>query len=180
MLTSESPCHLVEAGCGPGFYSRRLAARFPKHRITGIDLSEALLSRARDLARDAGLGNCRFLKADALSLAGFPNHADAVIASRLFLVLSEPLLALDAIFTTLRPGGIFFIAEPTSLLSASLPLLLMRMTGSLAHDAGALQLPRSRVLSTRDFEGLLKSQPWKSIRIWKDRKYQCAICTKAA
>ncbi len=180
VLASSNPCHLVEAGCGPGFYSRRLAASFPELRITGIDLSEALLSRARDLARHSGLGNCRFLKADALSLAGFPNHADAVIASRLFMVLSEPALALKAIFTTLRPGGICFIAEPTSPLRAALPLFLMRMTGPFGRNREALGLPRSRVLNTPDFEGLLESQPWRTIRIWKDRKYQCAICKKAA
>ena len=119
MLDGPHPRYLVEAGCGPGFYSRRLAARFPQLHITGIDLSEPLLCRAQEQARRSGLNNCRFLKADALSLAESPGQVDAVIASRLFLILAQPALALDAIFTALRPGGICFIAEPASALRAS-------------------------------------------------------------
>ncbi len=181
MLRESGPRYLVEAGCGPGFYSRRLAARFPNLQITGIDLSEPLLFRARDRARRSGLRNCRFLKADALSLAEFPNQLDAVIASRLFLILSEPTLAMDAIFTALRPGGLCFIAEPTSPLRASIPLFVMKVTERLGRSPAPVdQLPRSRILSSNDFQTLVASQPWGSTRIWQDHRYQCAICEKAA
>jgi SAM-dependent methyltransferase len=127
------------------------------------------------------LNNCRFLRADALSLADFPNQIDAIIASRLFLILSDPALAIDAIFKALRPGGICFIAEPASPLRASIPLLFMKMTESLSrHAEGPGMDPHSRVLSMIDFEGLVESQPWRTIRIWKDRRYHCAVCKKAA
>ncbi len=181
LLGGVDPRYLVEAGCGPGFYSRRLAARFPQLQVTGIDLSEPLLFRARERARLSGLQNCRFLRADALSLADFPGQIDAVIASRLFLILSEPALALNAIYTALRPGGLCFIAEPTSTLRASMPLMFMKLTQCLDRSANVLENPlRSNVLSMDDFEGLVESQPWRSIRIWKDRRYQCAVCRKAA
>jgi len=181
MLDGSGPRFLVEAGCGPGFYSRRLAARFPQLHITGIDLSEPLLSRAQARAHRSGLHNCHFLKADALSLAESPGQVDAVIASRLFLILAQPVLALDAIFTALRPGGLCFIAEPTSLLSAAVPLLFMKMTERLGRSAVvAGQLPQSRIFSGNDFESLVESQPWRSIRIWKDRQYHCAVCKKTA
>jgi arsenite methyltransferase len=180
LLTGPQPRSVVEAGCGPGFYSRRLAARFPQVQITGIDLSEPLLHRAREHARRSGLLNCSFLQADALSLADFPNQVDAVIASRLFLILADPALAMDAIFTTLRPGGICFIAEPTSRISASIPLFLMKASGSFGRRTGPVeQKHRSRILSMNDFEMLVESQPWRSIRIWKDRQYNCAVCKKA-
>ncbi len=181
MLDGQHPRHLVEAGCGPGFYSRRLAARFPQLHITGIDLSEPLLCRAQERARRSGLNNCSFLRADALSLAESPGQVDAVIASRLFLILAQPNLALDAIFTALRPGGICFIAEPASALRASLPLILMRITERLGRPpAPAEELPQSRVFTGRGFQDLIESQPWTSIRIWKDRQYHCAVCRKAA
>jgi len=181
MLDGPHPRYLVEAGCGPGFYSRRLAARFPQLHITGIDLSEPLLSRAKEQARRSGLNNCSFLKADALSLAESPGQVDAVIASRLFLILAQPTLALDAIFTALRPGGICFIAEPASALRASLPLILMRITERLGRSpAHAEELPQSRVFTGRGFQDLIESQPWTSTRIWKDRQYHCAVCEKAA
>ena len=181
MLDSPHPRHLVEAGCGPGFYSRRLAARFPQLQITGIDLSEPLLSRAKEQARRSGLSNCSFLKADALSLAESPGQIDAVIASRLFLILDQPALALSAIFTALRPGGICFIAEPTSALRASLPLILMKITERFGRSSARLEeQPQSRVFTGRGFQDLVESQPWSSARIWKDRQYHCAVCRKAA
>jgi arsenite methyltransferase len=181
MLNSPHPRSLVEAGCGPGFYSRRLAAIFPQLQITGIDLSERLLCRAREHARRSGLANCRFLRADALDLADIPGQVDVVVASRLLLILAEPALALDAIFTALRPGGLCFIAEPTSMFSASMPLLMMKLTDWPDRSPTPLErMPQSRVLSMSDFEGLVETQPWRSIRIWKDRQYQCAVCKKDA
>jgi len=181
MLDGLQPRYLVEAGCGPGFYSRRLAARFPQLQITGIDLSGPLLSRAKEQARRSGLSNCSFIQADALSLAESPGQVDAVIASRFFLILDQPALALDAIFTALRPGGICFIAEPASALRASLPLLLMRMTERIVGSpALPEELPQSRVFTGRGFQELIASQPWTSVRIWKDRQYHCAVCRKAA
>jgi arsenite methyltransferase len=181
VLNDPNPRYLVEAGCGPGFYSRRLAAQFPQLQITGIDLSEPLLSRAKQRARRSGLSNCSFLKADALSLAEFPGQIDAVIASRLFLILSKPGMALHAIFTALRPGGICFIAEPASAFRASLPLTLMRISQRFGRAmAPAQDLPRSRVFTGSGFQSLIESQPWTSIRIWKDGQYHCAVCTKAA
>jgi len=180
LLDGPHPQYLVEAGCGPGFYSRRLAARFPQLHITGIDLSEPLLCRAQERARRSGLHNCSFLKADALSLADSPGQVDAVIASRLFLILAQPALALDAIFTALRPGGICFIAEPASALRASLPLILMRITERFGRSpTPAAELPQSRVFTRPEFQDLIESQPWTSTRIWKDRQYHCAVCRKA-
>jgi arsenite methyltransferase len=181
VLDGPHPRYLVEAGCGPGFYSRRLAARFPQLHITGIDLSEPLLCHAQQQAHRSGLNNCRFRKADALSLAESPGQIDAVIASRLFLILAQPFLALDAIFTALRPGGICFVAEPASALRASLPLILMRITERLGRSpANTEELPQSRVFTGKGFQDLIESQPWTSIRIWKDRQYHCAVCRKAA
>jgi arsenite methyltransferase len=42
---------LLELGCGPRFYGRRLAARFGNLHVTGIDGSERQLHRARGRVR---------------------------------------------------------------------------------------------------------------------------------
>src|SRR6266850_1916552 len=39
---NKPPCsglRVIELGCGPGFYSRRLAQRFPQINVTGVDRS---------------------------------------------------------------------------------------------------------------------------------------------
>lgn len=181
ILESSAGNHLLEVGCGPGFYARRLAARFPQTQITGIDLSEPLLSLARKQAQRSHLDNCRFLRADALSLTDFPEQADAAIASRLFLILANRPKVLHAIFQTLRPGGLFFIAEPRSRLRAGLPLRLMRMFDAATGHTPGLTVPLScDVLMGRQFEELIDSQPWSKVHVWRDRGYQCALCEKPA
>ena len=81
--------HVVEVGCGPGFYSCRLAEEFPQLRTTGVDLSEKLLQRAKSRARRRSLLNCGFRQGDARALPVALGRVDAVVVSRLFLILVE-------------------------------------------------------------------------------------------
>src|SRR5579883_3248285 len=67
---------LLEIGCGPGFYSRRLAALFPHFDILGIDTSERLLTLARQYAERERLINCRFLRADVQDLELLRERSD--------------------------------------------------------------------------------------------------------
>ena len=178
-LSAPVRCHLLEVGCGPGFYSRRFASLFPHLQVTGIDTCEQLLARARTLAERTRLSNCRFLKADALSLAEFPGEVDAILASRLFLILANRDRALDAMFRTLRPGGICFVVEPTSVVRAQLPLWAMRRIA--AFGGGRVPGPtRCEVLSGAEFQHFIETQPWRQVRLWQDRRYQYALCEKAA
>ena len=181
LLTADRPRHLIEVGCGPGFYVRRLAARFPHTEFTGVDLCEPLLSRARRQAHRSRLRNCRFLRADALSLSEFPSEVDAVIASRLFLVLADRNRALYEIFRALRPGGLCFVAEPLSRLRAGVPLRVMQLAACATGLSDPFRSPAPcHVLTGRQFADFVGSQPWGQVRLWKDRGYQCAVCEKAS
>ena len=59
---------LIELGCGPGFYSCRLAARFPQLSVLGVDSSEKQLNCAREKARAQDLANCSFRACKCFSL----------------------------------------------------------------------------------------------------------------
>ena len=76
--------HILELGCGPGFYACRLSQQYPQIRATGIDLSRRLLARAKTRAASRSLRNCTFLHGDAHSLPNPSQSFDAVIVSRLF------------------------------------------------------------------------------------------------
>lgn len=54
---------IADVGCGAGELSLALAAARPYADVCGIDISEALLARARE--RAAGAGNVRFVSGDA-------------------------------------------------------------------------------------------------------------------
>ena len=172
--------HLLEIACGPGFYACTLAQRYPDMRITGVDLSDRLLSRAKDRADIRHLKNCRFVKANVLSLSQSMAPVDAIIASRMLMVVGDRPQALREIFSALRPGGRVFIAEPTSALRAMVPLTCMwlfaRMMGDWStrfHEPG-----RAAVLKHKEFQSLIGSQPWGAVSLWHDNWYQYAVCDR--
>jgi arsenite methyltransferase len=172
---------LLEIACGPGFYATSLAQRYPDIQITGVDLSERLLSRAKDRADIRHLKNCRFVKANVLALSQSMAPVDAIIASRMLMVVGDRPQALREIFSALRPGGRVFIAEPTSAWRAMVPLscmwLFARIMGDWStrfHEPG-----RAAVLSHDDFRTLIGSQPWGTVSLWQDDWYQYAVCDRS-
>src|SRR5437660_4833345 len=103
---------LIEFGCGPGFYSRRLAQPFPQISVTGVDQSENQLRWARERASAIRLSNCLFECVNVLHLPCADARFDALIASRLFTVLPEPTPAIAEMYRVLMSGGSCFVDEP--------------------------------------------------------------------
>jgi len=181
LLKQSSRPILLEVGCGPGFYSSKLAKLFPQIDVIGLDPSESLLARARRKAARDRLTNCRFVRARAQQLSNFPEAADFIIASRLFLILVNRRFALETMYTALKPNGLLFIAEPRSRLRAALPLSCMRILLLLTSSRNSPQtLSHCRVLNKTQFAEFVESQPWKRVRQWSDRRYQYALCEKPA
>lgn len=175
---------LLELGCGPGFYSCRLAQHFAHLQVTGIDRATRQLRRARRRAASRRLDNCRFAQADVLALARLGGAFDAVVSSRLFTILPQRERALGEMHRVLRPGGRCFVAEPRSVWRAALPLHLMWMlallTGPCRMSSGSYREPRRIAVMTADeFRTLVESQPWVHVRRWQDAWYQYAVCEKA-
>jgi ubiquinone/menaquinone biosynthesis C-methylase UbiE len=172
---------IMELGCGPGLYACRFAKEFPQITTTGIDLSKRLIRRARVRAENLHLRNCSFSEGDAHVLAELPHSVDAVIVSRLFVIVPDKEAVLAEIFRVLRPGGRCFIAEPTSGFATRLPLsamwLLARLTGS---PSDTYREPhQAEVMSRPDFVALVQGPPWASIDLHYDDWYQYAVCQKS-
>jgi len=100
---------ILDVGCGTGRHSIELARR--GFDVTGIDLSEAMLAKAR--AKAVGL-NVRFIQADATKFV-FDEPFDAVIGlcEGAFGLLSttdepvfQPLKILGNVSSSLKPGGL--------------------------------------------------------------------------
>src|SRR4029077_18749936 len=120
-----SGTELIEFGCGPGFYSRRLARPFPQIFVIGGDRWENQLRWARERASAIRLSNCLFECVNVLQLPCADARFDVLIASRLFTVLPEPPRAIAEMYRVLKPGGRCFVAEPRFAVWASIPLFAM-------------------------------------------------------
>jgi arsenite methyltransferase len=170
---------LIELGSGPGFYSCRLAERFPEINVVGIDRSPKQLAWARQKRDQAGLRNCRFKSDNVLELSLPDDSFDVLIASRLFTVLPNRRRAVAEMYRVLRPGGRCFIAEPRWAFWASIPLLMMWLLAGLTHFRNGYREPtRARVLSIREMNRLFATQPWRRIETWREGRYQYALCEK--
>ena len=170
---------LLELGCGPGFYSCRLAERFPSLCVYGVDRSARQLSCAEAKAQSRGLSNCRFGSEDVRNLSHEENSFDVLIAARLFTVLRNQERAISEMHRVLRPGGRCLVAEPRYAFWASLPLLAMWVLARLTRMSDGFREPdKATVLSAPAFHALFASQPWRSMKTWQDGRYQYALCEK--
>jgi arsenite methyltransferase len=173
---------LLELGCRPGFYARRLAARFEHLQVTGIDRSERQLRRARSRAATDCLRNCTFEEGDALGLDRPTSSVDAVVVSRLFIVRAEGDRVIEEMHRVLKPGGRCFVAEPRSAIRAAVPLQALRLRAGLSElygSPGSYREPGEiSVMTSDEFGALIGSRPWATTRLWQDTWYQYAVCEK--
>ncbi len=173
--------HVLELGCGPGFYACRLSQEYPQIHTTGVDLSERLIARAKSRAASRSLENCTFAHGDVHALSDPSNSVDAIVVSRLFLIVRNREAVLNEIFRVLKPGGRCFIAEPTSGFRTRIPLSCMWLLSKLTSTpAGKYREPRqAEVMSAPHFSALIRSQPWDVVDLQYDGWYQYAVCEKA-
>ena len=102
----------ADLGCGPGYLAVELAHRAPGLHVTGVDLSDAMLTQAIANARLAGVAHqTDFRTADAAALP-FPDASLDLVVSTLSLHhWDDPKPILDEIARVLRPGGAFLIFD---------------------------------------------------------------------
>ena len=100
----------VEFGCGLGSVARWVAAR-AAHAIA-VDLSHDHLAEASRLAREAGLNNVEF-RQGSIYASDLPHSASDVAYCRFLLShLNQPVAAMAAMATCLKPGGLLVCEEP--------------------------------------------------------------------
>jgi SAM-dependent methyltransferase len=95
---------ILDAGCGSGVFSFELAKRHPEAQVVGIDSEPELVARATEVARRAGIGNCRFEVGDVTRLE-FDNAFDLVVSVDNFEHVEDDVEAMRRLRRALRPGG---------------------------------------------------------------------------
>ncbi|MBE2185740.1 MAG: class I SAM-dependent methyltransferase [Rhodothermales bacterium] len=104
---------ILELGCGTGAFAGQLQPQGP-YRYTATDVSEAMLTEARDLLDDDG--DIRFEHADFREFQiSEPVDAALLLYDGLnYLVTDDDVHALfDAVSAALKPGGLFLFDQST-------------------------------------------------------------------
>lgn len=107
LLELPAGARVAVLGCGTGVEARALARRLgPGGRVLGIDLSPALIERARALAAQEGLSDRIELRVGDAHAPGLPDAGfDAAIAHTLLSHVADPTAVLREMARVVRPGG---------------------------------------------------------------------------
>lgn len=103
---------IAELGCGGGRNIRALLRKYPAATVTALDYSKISVEKARSVNRK-GLqaDRCRIIQGDVSHLP-FENSAfDLVTAFETVYFWPGPTESFREVYRTLRPGGIFLIAN---------------------------------------------------------------------
>jgi len=97
---------VVDVGSGGGIDSL-IAARMvgPTGEVVGIDMTPAMLERARAAATESGIGNVEFREGYMEALPVPDGWADVVISNGVLNLTPDKRKAVGEMFRVLRPGG---------------------------------------------------------------------------
>ena len=104
--------HVVDVASGAGIDSL-IAARMvaPDGLVIGVDMTPAMLAKARRSAEQAGLTNVEFREGYSESLPIPDGWADVVISNGALNLMPDKLKALQEMARVLKPGGRLQIAD---------------------------------------------------------------------
>lgn len=102
----QSGYRVLDVSCGTGLVTVPIAEIVkPEGTVTGIDLSEKMIAKARSRIENRGLKNVAFHHMDAEALDLPDNSFDTVICSLGLMYFPDPAMAIAEMYRVLKPGG---------------------------------------------------------------------------
>jgi ubiquinone/menaquinone biosynthesis C-methylase UbiE len=115
----------ADLGCGPGHLVVEMVRQAPDLHVTGIDLSDEMLTEAEAYARRFGaVDQASFRKGNVLQIPFPDDSLDLVVSTLSLHHWSDPVAVLDEIARVLRPNGSLLVFDLRRDVSAPVWLLL--------------------------------------------------------
>ena len=103
---------VLDLGSGAGFDALLAAQKVgPTGRVVGVDMTNAMLEKARANAASAGFSNVEFRKGDIESLPIDDGLFDVVISNCVLNLCPDKDRALRQIYRALKPGGKLAVSD---------------------------------------------------------------------
>ncbi|MBL9210366.1 MAG: class I SAM-dependent methyltransferase, partial [Opitutaceae bacterium] len=101
---------VLDLGCGRGIALRMMAARYPRSRFLGLDLSPEAITWARAQAAADRLDNIRYEQADAAALP-YERAFDFIVTFDAIHDQARPDIVLANLARALRPDGVYLMQD---------------------------------------------------------------------
>ncbi|MCP3987147.1 MAG: arsenite methyltransferase [bacterium] len=158
---------VVDLGSGAGM-DAFLAARQvgPEGRVIGVDMTDAMLEKARDNARKTGVGNVEFRKGQIEELPIEDESVDAIISNCVINLSPEKDKVYREAYRVLRPGGRVMISDVV--LERALPEAVIQSLDAYIGCVGGASL-RDEYLET------IRKAGFSEVRIDKEASFAHAV-----
>lgn len=98
--------HVLDVSCGSGLVTLPLAETVTSTgRVTGIDLSEGMIEKARSRTKDLNFSHVAYRQMDAEDLDFTDDSFDAVVCSLGLMYFPYPERALNEMYRVAKPGA---------------------------------------------------------------------------
>jgi len=103
---------LLDVGCGPGNIALKLAKRFPKMWVVGVDYATNMVRAASAAASGQGLtGQGEFFSGDAKNLPFRDATFDWVLSNSVLHHLHDPMALLNEMGRVVKPEGVAVLRD---------------------------------------------------------------------
>jgi len=103
---------VLDLGSGAGIDVFLAAKKVGKHgRVIGVDMTEDMVAKGRQLAQEHGFGNVEFRQGDIEHLPVDSATVDVIISNCVINLTTDKLVSFKEIHRVLRPGGRILIAD---------------------------------------------------------------------
>jgi ubiquinone/menaquinone biosynthesis C-methylase UbiE len=106
---------VLDVGCGTGEIASRIVAEFSPSHVTGIDLAESHIRRAREL--HGKISSLTFEQGDATALRYRNDSFDAALCRHMLQAVPDATAVIREMIRVVKPGGmIYALAEDYGML----------------------------------------------------------------
>ena len=109
LVPADPAARWVEIACGPGLIARAMAPRVGS--VLGVDLTPAMVEKARSEAAAAGVENVDFALGDATALDIPDDAVDGAITRFSVHHIPAPVRVLEEMRRVVRPGGWVVVSD---------------------------------------------------------------------
>lgn len=155
---------VVDLGSGAGndcFIARAVVG--DQGRVIGLDMTEAMVDKARQNAAKMGFENVEFHLGDIENMPLDSNLADVVVSNCVFNLVPNKQAALAETYRILKPGGHFSISD--IVLQGEIPQALQE---AAEMYAGCV----SGAIPKEDYLGLIQKAGFQDIEVQKQRNIE--------